>query len=244
MDSTEIRVNKYINLCGIASRREADEIIAAGRVTINGVIAKPGSKIRLGDNVCIDGKRIMPLDKKRILAFYKPLGVTCTRKDEHAEVTLNKYFPNAGSLTYAGRLDKDSEGLLIMTDDGELAGEMMHGKAEHEKEYVVTLKNDVTDEFLKAFEKGVYLKELGVTTKPCRIKKLGKRRVTIILTQGLNRQIRRMCSALGNEVLTLKRIRVVNILLDDLNPGEYREISEEEEIVLRKTIQKSKSRTL
>ena len=232
----EVRINKYINLCGIASRREADELVAAGCVTINGSPALPGSKVTDADTVCVDGKEIRPLAKKRFYAFYKPVGVTTTRKDEHAAVTLERYFPDAGSLTYAGRLDKDSEGLLIMTDDGELAGRMMHGKAEHEKEYVVTLKKDVTEEFLKAFSKGVFLKDLNRRTKPCLIKRIGKRSVDIVLTEGLNRQIRRMCMELGNEVVTLKRIRVMNILLGDLKPGQYRELTAEEEKNLRESI--------
>lgn len=228
-----VRINKYINLCGLASRREADEMVAAGRVTLNGVSAGPGSRVFEGDVVCVDGREIKVLSKKRFYAFYKPVGVTTTRKDEHADVTLEKYFPDAGSLTYAGRLDKDSEGLLIMTDDGELAGRMMHGKAEHEKEYVVTLKKEVTEEFLNAFSQGVFLKDLNRRTKPCKIKRIGKRSVDIILTEGLNRQIRRMCKELGNDVMSLKRIRVMNILLGDLKPGEYRELSAEEEKKLR-----------
>ena len=232
-----VRINKYINLCGLASRREADEMVAAGRITVNGQTAEPGSKVSETDIVCVDGREVKVLAKKRFYAFYKPVGVTTTRKDEHAEVTLSKYFPDAGALTYAGRLDKDSEGLLIMTDDGELAGRMMHGKAEHEKEYVVTLKKDVTEEFLKNFSKGVYLKDLDRQTKPCKIKRTGKRSVDIILTEGLNRQIRRMCTELGNEVVSLKRIRIMNVTLGDLKPGEFRELTVEEEKALREKIQ-------
>ncbi|MBR6094029.1 MAG: rRNA pseudouridine synthase [Lachnospiraceae bacterium] len=232
----EVRINKYINLCGIASRREADELVAAGRVSVNGEPATAGRKVTDRDTVCVDGKEVKPLEKKRFYAFYKPVGVTTTRKDEHAGITLESYFPNAGSLTYAGRLDKDSEGLLIMTDDGALAGRMMHGRAQHEKEYVVTLKKDVTKDFLEAFSKGVFLKDLNRRTKPCKIKKLGKRSVDIVLTEGLNRQIRRMCKELGNEVVTLKRIRVMNILLGDLQPGEYRKLSAEEERGLRQNV--------
>ena len=224
----QIRINKFIKECGVASRREADVFVEEGRVSVNGNTATPGMMVSDTDEIKVDGKIIQRLNEKHVVAFYKPVGVVCTKKDEHAKVTLQDVFSYPVTLTYAGRLDKDSEGLLIMTDDGELVEKMMRGRYGHEKEYVVKLKREVTEEFLKRFEKGVYLKELEVTTRPCKIRKTGPKEVRVILTQGLNRQIRRMCMALGNEVKELKRIRVVNILLNDLKPGEYREITEAE----------------
>ena len=232
-----IRINKYIRECGLASRREADRMIEEGRVTVNGVIADPGMPVSEGDVICVDGNEIKPVADKHVVAYYKPKGVTCTKEDVHAELTLEQVFSYPVSLTYAGRLDKDSEGLLIMTNDGELIDRLMRSRFGHEKEYEVVLKHEVTDDFLVKFASGVYLPELEVVTKRCKIKQLGKNKVDIILTQGLNRQIRRMCKTLGNEVVSLKRIRVENILLGDLNPGELRRISPEEETELRRILQ-------
>lgn len=232
----KIRVNKYIRECGIASRREADRLIEERRVTINGAVADPGMQVSEEDTVCIDGKEIRLIPEKHVVAYYKPKGVTCTKDDAHAELTLEQVFRYPVPLTYAGRLDKDSEGLLIMTNDGELIDRLMRARYGHEKEYEVVLKREVTDTFLQKFAGGVYLPELETVTKKCIIRKTGKNKADIILTQGLNRQIRRMCKALGNEVLSLKRVRVANILLGDLKPGEYRRISEEEEKELRELL--------
>ena len=232
----QIRINKFIRECGIASRREADRMIEEGRVLVNGIPATSGMSVSDTDEILVDGKKISVILEKHIVAFYKPKGVTCSEKDEHAEVTIKDVFEYPIPLTYAGRLDKDSEGLLIMTNDGELIDQMMRSRYGHEKEYEVVLKREVTDDFLRKFEKGVYLPELEVTTKSCKIRKLDEKSVDIILTQGLNRQIRRMCKVLGNEVVSLKRIRVVNIRLGDLKPGEMRRISGEEEKELRNTV--------
>ena len=226
--SNEIRINKYIRECGIASRREADSFIENGRVKINGIPAVSGQKVLPGDVVTLDGKEIKPVQKKHVVAFYKPAGVVCTAKDENADVILDDVFHYPVKLTYAGRLDKDSEGLLIMTDDGELIDRMMRSRNGHEKEYEVTLRNPVTDDFIRRFEEGVYIKELDVTTRPCTVKRMGDKKVCVILTQGLNRQIRRTSKILGNNVVKLKRTRVVNITLGDLKPGEFRELTEEE----------------
>lgn len=212
-------------------------MIEEGRVTVNGVIADPGMPVSEGDVICVDGNEIKPVEEKHVVAYYKPKGVTCTKEDVHAELTLEQVFSYPVPLTYAGRLDKDSEGLLIMTNDGELIDRLMRSRFGHEKEYEVVLKREVTDDFLVKFASGVYLPELEVVTKRCKIKQLGKNKVDIILTQGLNRQIRRMCKTLGNEVVSLKRIRVENILLGDLKPGELRRVSPEEETELRRILQ-------
>ena len=223
-----IRINKYVKDCGIASRREADQLVEEGRVLINGKVALPGSMVKENDLVTVDGNTICLTKEKHIVAFYKPLGVTCTKKDAHAQTTIDDVFIYPYPLTYAGRLDKDSEGLLILTDDGDLIDAMMRSRYGHEKEYEVTFAKELTQDFIERFSEGVFLPELETVTKPCLIGKLDKKKATVILTQGLNRQIRRMGKVLGNEVVSIKRIRVVNIKLKELNPGEYRELSPKE----------------
>ena len=224
----DVRLNKYIAECGICSRREADKLIEAGQIEVNGVTAVQGLKIGPEDEVKYKGRVIRPVEKKTILAYYKPVGVTCTEKDEHAEVTLSDVIDYPVRLTYAGRLDKDSEGLLLLTNDGDLIEELMRGANEHEKEYTVRTDRPLDKEAVKKMEKGIYLKELDVTTRPCKIKITGDMEFDIILTQGLNRQIRRMCEAAGYRVEALKRIRVANITLGDLKSGEYRELTDRE----------------
>ena len=229
-----MRLNKYIASCGICSRREADKLIEEKRITIGGVVAECGAQVDEGDIVCLDGKEIRPKTEKIVLAYYKPVGVVCTENDVHAEKTVIEDLGYKERVTYAGRLDKDSEGLLIMSNDGELINSMMKAANMHEKEYIVTVDKDVTDEFIKKMSSGVFLHELGIKTRHCNVKKIGKRSFDIILTQGLNRQIRRMCGELGYEVVKLKRIRVMTVKLDDYNlkPGEYAELSGNEKALL------------
>ncbi len=222
------RINQYIASCGICSRREADRLIDAGRVFVNGTAATAGMRIRDTDEVTVDGKLLVGAQNKVVAAYYKPVGVTCTRSDRHADRTLEEAFSFPVRLTYAGRLDRDSEGLLLMTNDGKLIDAMMKGSAGHEKEYIVRVKSRISDADLEHFRKGVRLKELDVTTRPCKVERLGDYTFRIILTQGLNRQIRRMCKAVGNEVKKLKRVRVLTIELGALKPGEQRIISGEE----------------
>lgn len=220
-----IRLNKYLASCGVCSRREADQLISAGKVKVNGNFAEMGTKVFPGDVVEVGGRKLSGQDEKRVLAFYKPVGVTCSERDRHAEKLIMDMIKYPVRVTYAGRLDKDSEGLLILTNDGDLIDAMMRGANAHEKEYVVKLDKEITEEFLTEMAKGVYLKELDRTTRPCAVEQLGKYTFKIILTQGLNRQIRRMCQALGYNVKSLKRVRVMNIMLDKLLPGKYREIT-------------------
>lgn len=225
-----MRLNKFVASCGVCSRREADKLIEAGRITVNGAIPSQGADVSDSDKVCYDGKEIHPARQHTYLAYYKPVGVVCTEKDEHAERTVVEDLGFSKRVTYAGRLDKDSEGLLIMTDDGDLIQAMMKGANKHEKEYEVTVDKDVNGDFLKRMSLGVYLKELDRTTRPCTVKRTGKRSFNIILTQGLNRQIRRMCAELGYNVVSLKRIRVMCVELKnhDLKPGKYQHLSEDE----------------
>ena len=228
LNETGSRLNQYIASCGICSRREADRMIEAGRVSVNGTGAVPGMRIKSTDEVRVDGRLLRGALNKVVVAYYKPVGVTCTKSDRHADRTLDEAFSFPVRLTYAGRLDRDSEGLLLMTNDGNLIDAMMKGSNGHEKEYIVRTRSRISDANLEYFRKGVRLKELDVTTRPCKVERLGDYTFRIILTQGLNRQIRRMCKAVGNEVKKLKRIRVLNVELGAMKPGEQRIISGEE----------------
>ena len=221
-----MRLNKYLADHGICSRREADRLIEQCRVTVNGRIAGMGTKVSEEDEVALNGKRIGGKPKTVVLAFYKPVGVTCTEKDRHAEKIITDMIHYPIRVTYAGRLDKDSEGLLLLTNDGKLIDAMMRGANRHEKEYVVKVDKEITEEFLESMSAGIYLKELERTTRPCQVKAEGKYTFRIILTQGLNRQIRRMCQVCGYEVKKLKRVRIMNISLDKIPYGKYRELTE------------------
>ena len=223
-----IRLNKYLAQCGICSRRDADKLIEAGKVLVNGMPAHTGQTVTSSDCVQVGKKVLQGREKKVVLACYKPVGVTCTERDAHAERKITDMIKYPVRVTYAGRLDKDSEGLLLLTNDGELIDAMMRGANGHEKEYVVKVDKEITDAFVDQMALGVHLRELGVTTRPCEVVKIGKYTFNITLTQGLNRQIRRMCKELGFTVQQLKRVRVMNIPLGKLKPGEYRELSGQE----------------
>lgn len=223
-----MRINKYLAECGVCSRREADKYVEQGKVKVNQKIAVSGMQISEQDVVEVFGKVIEPKNRKIVLAYYKPIGVTCTEKDAHADKTIIQALNYPVRLTYAGRLDKDSEGLMIMTNDGDLIQRMMKGANGHEKEYTVKVNKEITDEFLEGMAKGVYLKELEQTTRPCKLEKVGKYTFRIILTQGLNRQIRRMCQEFGYKVTSLRRDRVVNIELKGIRSGQFRELQGEE----------------
>lgn len=222
------RLNKYLAECGICSRREADKLIDQGQVRVNGQAAVSGMQVCDQDCVKVNGRQVKPLSSKVVLAYNKPVGVTCTEKDAYAEKTIVEAVRYPVRVTYAGRLDKDSDGLIILTNDGELIQRMMRGTNRHEKEYVVKVDREITDDFLVKMSKGVYLKELKETTRPCAIESMGKYTFRIILTQGLNRQIRRMCESFGYKVRSLTRIRVMNIELAGLKCGTYRELKGEE----------------
>lgn len=222
------RLNKYLAECGVCSRREADRWIDQGRVTVNGQKAVSGMQVGGRDLVEVNGRPVKPVSSRVVLAYNKPVGVTCTEKDRHAEKTIVEAVRYPVRLTYAGRLDKDSDGLIILTNDGELIQRMMRGANHHEKEYVVKVDREFTDDFLEKMSQGVYLKELDETTRPCLAERIGKYTFRIVLTQGLNRQIRRMCGCFGYKVRSLTRIRVMNIELDGLKSGAYRELEGEE----------------
>ncbi|MDE6845715.1 MAG: rRNA pseudouridine synthase [Lachnospiraceae bacterium] len=223
-----IRLNKYLASCGICSRRDADKLIEQGVVTVDGKIAVQGMKVTAQNEICVRGKKVAGRDKKVVLAYYKPIGVVCTERDAHAERIVTEEIKYPIRVTYAGRLDKDSEGLLLMTNDGTLIDAMMRGVNYHEKEYIVKVTKEWTDEALENMRQGVYLEELDVTTRPCEIEQLGPKTIRMVLTQGLNRQIRRMCKTQGYEVFSLKRTRVINIGVMTLKPGDYRELTQDE----------------
>ncbi|MBQ2450791.1 MAG: pseudouridine synthase [Lachnospiraceae bacterium] len=223
-----MRINKYLAECGICSRREADKYIEQGKVKVNQKIAVSGMQISEQDVVEVLGKVIEPKNRKIVLAYYKPIGVTCTEKDAHADKTIIQALNYPVRLTYAGRLDKDSEGLIIMTNDGDLIQKMMKGANGHEKEYTVKVNKEITKDFLEKMSQGVYLKELNQKTRPCNLEQIGKFTFRIILTQGLNRQIRRMCQEFGYKVTSLRRDRVVSVELKGLRSGQFRELQGEE----------------
>ena len=224
----EERLNKYLADCGICSRREADRMIEAGRVIVNGVPAQMGMRISEMDDITVDGRPLDKKDRKVVLAYYKPVGVTCTEKDKYAEKTIRDAIDYPIRVTDAGRLDKDSEGLLLLTNDGDLINGLMRAANYHEKEYLVRVNKPITDTFLQKMAEGVFLKELNVQTRPCQVEKEGKFVFRIVLTQGLNRQIRRMCRALGFDAQGIKRVRVANITIGKLKPGNYRLLTAEE----------------
>ena len=223
-----VRLNKYLAECGVCSRRDGDKLIASGKVTVDGRTAVMGERVTGMETIAVQGKILSGRNQKIVLAYYKPVGVTCTERDKYAEKTVTEEIGYPVRVTYAGRLDKDSEGLLLLSNDGELIRRMMKASEKHEKEYQVRTKQPMTEGFLHKMAAGVYLKELDVTTRPCAVEQTGRYSFRIILTQGLNRQIRRMCRELGFEVTALKRVRVLSVALDGLAPGEYRELDREE----------------
>ncbi len=223
-----MRINKYLSSAGYCSRREADRLIEAGKVTIDGTVALMGSQVEEGQSVCVDGKRIDMEEKKILLAVNKPVGIVCTTTDKQGKNNIVDFIGYPKRIYPVGRLDKDSCGLILMTNNGDIMDKILRSTNGHEKEYIVEVDRDIDDEFIRKMQSGVYLTELDRKTKPCKVYKEGKRRFRIIITQGLNRQIRRMCTECGAEVVSLKRIRIMNILLGDLPTGAYRELSEEE----------------
>ena len=226
-----IRLNKYISEAGICSRREADRLIESGQVLVDGVRASCGMKVQPGQRVQVGSRIIGGKDEKVVLAVYKPVGIICT-EDRRTKNNIVRFLDYPVRVTYAGRLDKDSEGLLLMTNDGDLINQIMRGRNLHEKEYKVTVDREITEDFIKKMSAGVHIvdeeKGLDAVTRPCTVRREGKYTFRIILTQGLNRQIRRMCEALGYQVEHLKRVRVLNIELKGMKPGTWRKVTERE----------------
>lgn len=224
----EERINKFLSNAGVCSRREADRLIEAGRVIIDNAPAVCGSKVCDGQKVFVDGKLITGDNNKVFIAFNKPKGVVCTTGDGQGGISITDYINYPVRIYPVGRLDKESTGLIFLTNEGELSDKILRSRNGHEKEYEVTVDRTVTEEFVSRMAKGVYLEELDRTTKPCVVERTGFKTFRIILTQGLNRQIRRMCATLGYNVVELKRIRIMNVVLGDLQEGKYRELTGEE----------------
>ncbi len=227
MNQEDVRLNKFIADCGYCSRREADRLIEAGKVTVNGKEAEMGMRVTDDDTVVIDGRVLKREEETILLVFNKPPSITCTTsKDDDTNVVDYINYPKR--IYPIGRLDKYSEGLLLLTNKGDLVNGIMRSRYDHEKEYIVTIDRPVDDIFLKKMSAGVYLKELDVTTKPCKCQKVARNKFSMIITQGLNRQIRRMCEEMGCRVMKLRRIRILDIELGDLPVGEYRKATKKE----------------
>jgi 23S rRNA pseudouridine2604 synthase len=220
-----VRLNKYISETGVCSRREADKWISEGRVTLNGAPATLGHKVTPGDEVRINGNLIGAKKQAIYIALNKPVGITCTT-EAHVEDNIVQFVGHSERIFPVGRLDKESEGLILLTNDGDIVNEILRSENEHEKEYVVAVNRPITDLSLKMLASGV--KIMGMTTKPCKVERVDAETFRMVLTQGLNRQIRRMCSALGYRVRRLKRVRIINIHVGALRTGEWRYLSESE----------------
>lgn len=220
------RINKYLSEAGFCSRREADKLIEQGRVTLNGKVPEMGTKIAEGDIVMVDGKTILNKNEKPVyIAFNKPMGIVCTTDTGVEKDNIIDYINYPKRIFPIGRLDKASEGLIFLTDDGEIVNKILRARNNHEKEYIVTVNRPITPNFIERLSQGVPI--LETYTKKCLVERLGKFDFRIVLTQGLNRQIRRMCEYLGYEVTHLKRVRIMNVQLD-IPVGEWRDLTKEE----------------
>ncbi len=232
------RINKYLSEVGYCSRRVADRLIENRKVTINGRITQKGTKVEKGDRVEVEGQRIeKSTEQKNIyLAFNKPVGIVCTTDTKIEPDNIIDFIKCPIRIYPIGRLDKSSEGLIFLTNDGDIVNKILRARNNHEKEYIVSVNHPINRDFIKSMSNGVEI--LDTITKNCFVKKLGPKKFKIILTQGLNRQIRRMCESLGYRVQSLKRIRIMNIKLD-LPTGKYREFTKEELYELNKLLENS-----
>lgn len=232
-----MRLNKYLSDAGFCSRREADRLIQAGRVQVDGQPGETGMQVEPSSVVCVDGKVIRSEEKKVLLLYHKPKGVECTT-DKRVKDNVIAAVDYPLRVYYAGRLDKDSRGLLLLTNRGELVDQMMRAGNFHEKEYEVLVDKPITPQFLRSMSEGVPI--LGTITRSCNVWKKGEKTFGIVLTQGLNRQIRRMCQYLGYEVKSLKRLRIMNLRLGDLEEGAWREATREEILDLERALKERK----
>jgi 23S rRNA pseudouridine2604 synthase len=236
MEKEATRINKFLSETGYCSRREADKLLEQGRITINGVLPELGTKVTRNDEIKVDGKLILEKKEKPIyLAFHKPVGIECTT-NQKVKGNIVDYINYPKRIFPIGRLDKASEGLIFMTDDGDIVNKILRARNNHEKEYIVTVNKPITDRFIKRMGNGIPI--LDTVTRKCIVEQISKYIFKIVLTQGLNRQIRRMCEYLGYEVTALKRTRIINISLD-IPVGKYRELSNSEIVQLNKLIEPS-----
>jgi 23S rRNA pseudouridine2604 synthase len=232
-----IQINKYISNSGFCSRRDADKLVEDARVTINEDIALPTSRVQTGDIVAIDGEKIKSKQRPIYIALNKPVGVTSTT-DMSDKTNIIRFMNHPKRIFPVGRLDKDSEGLILLTNDGDIVNKILRSSNNNEKEYVVTVDKELTHEMIKQMGTGVRI--LGEVTKPCYVRQEGQRRFRIILKQGLNRQIRRMCETFGYKVKTLKRIRIMHIQLGTLPTGKWRYLTPQEMDELEKALEHAK----
>lgn len=228
-----MRINKYLSEAGIVSRRGADKWVEEGKVTINGVLATVGSQVEAGDIVCVDGKEVKKEEQLVYIALNKPVGITSTT-ERHIKGNVVDFINHPLRIFHIGRLDKESEGLLLMTNDGDIVNKILRAENHHEKEYIVQVDKPITEQFIKKMAAGVDI--LDTTTLPCFVEKISDKVFKIILEQGLNRQIRRMCSALGYSVKRLQRIRIMNIKLGNLKVGQWRDLTDKERAELFKLL--------
>lgn len=220
------RINKYLSEAGFCSRREADKLIDAGRVQLNGKVPEMGTKVGPDDIITVDGKRINESQEAFVyLAFNKPVGIVCTTDTKVEPDNIIDFINYPKRIFPIGRLDKPSEGLIFLTNDGDIVNKILRARNNHEKEYIVTVNKPVTGDFVRKMSDGVPI--LETVTRPCKVQQMGKNRFKIILTQGLNRQIRRMCEYLDYQVITLKRVRIMNVSLD-VPVGKWRELTKTE----------------
>lgn len=243
MEQTGIRINKFLSEAGYCSRREADRFVEAGAVTIDGKKAVPGDRIQEGQSIRVNGQEISREEEFILLAFHKPVGVECTTA-KNVKDNIIDYINYPKRIYPIGRLDKDSQGLILLTNQGDIVNKMMRSGNMHEKEYEVTLNKPYTEDFLHGMEKGVPLAELDVVTRECRMQRMDERTFRIVITQGYNRQIRRMCEYFGYKVVKLKRTRIMNITLGSLKKGRYRHVTKEEVAELYALIRNSSNTTV
>ncbi len=239
-DDAGIRINKYLSEAGICSRRQADRALEAGEILINGRAAQLGDRVYESDLVTYRGKTVCKEEDKILIAFNKPRGIVCTTSKKEG-VNIVDYIGYPKRIYPIGRLDKDSTGLILLTNDGDIVNRLMRAGNYHEKEYIVTVDKKITRDFIMHMSSGVAI--LDTVTRPCKVKQTGEKEFHIILTQGLNRQIRRMCEVLGYRVRTLKRIRILHICLGDLPEGTYRSLTREENETLKEMLMHSSNET-
>ncbi len=237
--SDGVRINKYLSEVGFCSRRKADALIEADRVTLNGKVPEMGTKVMPGDEVRVDGEKVgsKKANKPVYLAFHKPVGIVCTTDTKREKDNIVDFINYPQRIFPIGRLDKPSEGLILMTNDGDIVNKILRARNNHEKEYVVSTYQPLKPDFVEKMSNGIPI--LDTITRKCEVEQLGESRFRIVLTQGLNRQIRRMCEHLGYHVRKLKRIRIMNIKLD-IDPGEYRELTAAEFKELNRLLEDSK----
>ena len=233
------RINKYLSAHGVCSRREADRMIQEGRITVDGRTAAMGEMVDDNTIICVDGRRIENSTPPQVvIAFNKPVGIVCTTTDKQGKNNIVDFIGYKERIYPVGRLDKESDGLILLTNDGDMMDRLLRSVNGHEKEYIVSVNKPINKDFIKRMSGGIYLKELDRTTKKCVVEKISDKTFRIILTQGLNRQIRRMCGYFDIDVVSLKRVRIMNIMLGNMRPGELKELSQSELIKLRRMLEK------